>query len=185
RRRRPLPRLPRRRAPTARTSCSMLPPPLNRPGISLAGRALGALDRASGEYFAPLPRFQERWDRLSRRTKDGVHPGLQWASPAAVAQLVDAMASKAIVLRDVWVRVPPAASNRRLPARGPFQAAMTSADGEDGRDAHRRGRLPRPERGDPGGRAECGCRGLGLGGGARGLARDGRGPLPRPADAGR
>ena len=31
------------------------------------------------------------------------------ASGAAVAQLVDAMASKAIVLRDVWVRVPPAA----------------------------------------------------------------------------
>ena len=34
------------------------------------------------------------------------------AGRAAVAQMVDAIGSKPIVLRDVWVRVPPAASDK-------------------------------------------------------------------------
>ena len=37
------------------------------------------------------------------------HPAPIRSACAAVAELVYAMASKAIVLRDVWVRVPPAA----------------------------------------------------------------------------
>src|SRR5579864_5512775 len=63
---------------------------------------------ASEEYFAPQPAFQGGWVTVSGWT-GWLSGRLQCAAPAAVAQLVDAMASKAIVLRDVWVRVPPAA----------------------------------------------------------------------------
>src|ERR1700692_1342335 len=89
----------------------------------------------------PYPPSDLRWGSISRRCpgfklgRSCFRQGLQCWSPAAVAQLVDAMASKAIVLRDVWVRVPPAASNRRSRARSPARAAMTKAAGEDARES--------------------------------------------------
>ena len=42
--------------------------------------------------------------------------GVEWLAVAAVAESVDAVASKAIVLRGMWVRVPPAACPPRRPA---------------------------------------------------------------------
>ena len=45
---------------------------------------------------------------------------------AAVAELVYAMASKAIVLRDLWVRIPPAALKRMRSVRVPNTCVVRS-----------------------------------------------------------
>src|SRR5207248_504096 len=80
-----------------------------------------------GAVFRALDPVSRWVGHVFGQARTGSGGGLQCGTLAAVAQLVDAMASKAIVLRDVWVRVPPAASNRRSRPRGPGSAAMTRA----------------------------------------------------------
>ena len=142
--------------------------------VRTAGRALSALGLALAEYFAPLPGFQA-WSVMFSGRRARLSGAYNARRPRRWRNWSTRWPQKPLSFGTCGFESHPPHQTVDYGRGASVRAAMTTADGEDDRHAHRRRRLPRPECGHPGRRAQRGRRGLGLRRRARGLAGHRRG----------